>query len=281
MGDHYLPQHYLKAFAENGRFWVHDLIECRTRRGQPKSEANINGLWPAELESHLANKIEAPAQDTIDRIRGMKTIGESEKKNLASYLLAMWKRVPAAKGRTAAHIPKLAIEYEKAYLAQVDAYACDGSITAEQAVAAKQTISKTLTDIAEGSPDYYWHHQIREGASPRMFAALLTMHWTFMVSTTDPFLTCDDPLFFFPEAGVGRKNSELSIPLSTSITLLAHRQSPTRSQFRDIRQKTVAQLNRRTAFNAKRYLFSEQNIPWALKLGTHKPRPTPIIVNRA
>lgn len=281
MGDHYLPQHYLKAFAKNGRFWVHDLTESRTRRGQPKSEANVKGLWPADIETHLANNIESPAQEILDRIRILGAIDESEKVTLATYFINMWKRVPASKERTAAHIPKLALEHKQAYLSQIDGYAADGSLSTNEADKVKQNISNIISSIVAGPPDYYWHHQIRDGASPRMIAGLLSMDWTFMVSGTEPFLTCDDPLFYFTEIGIAHPNSELSIPLSSSITLVAHRQGIQRSQFKDARSNTVIQLNRRTAFNAKRFLYSEHHVPWALKLGTHKPRPTRIIVNRA
>lgn len=276
MGDHYLPRHYLNGFAVKERFWVHDLELRQSRLGQPKSEANVNGLWPGELERHLADKIEGPAQASIDRIRQFQPIASEEREPLATYLLTMWKRVPAAKDRTAAHIPKLAVEHKKAYLAQIDEYSAAGSISEEEADGVKQRVSDILDRIVKGPPDFYWHHGLREGASPRMMSALLTMEWTFLVSNTDPFLTCDDPLFFFKELGIGRASSELSIPLSSSITLLAHRQGTTPGQFRDARASTVVQLNRRTAYNARRFMYSEQALPWALKLGGRKPRPQSI-----
>ncbi|WP_407366179.1 hypothetical protein ABFU50_00700 [Xanthomonas campestris pv. campestris] len=84
MGDHYLPQHYLNGFAIDERLWVHDLERQLTRRGKPKSEANVNNLWPSELERHVAEKIEGPAQDTIDRIRRFEPIDNSEREALAT-----------------------------------------------------------------------------------------------------------------------------------------------------------------------------------------------------
>lgn len=273
MGDHYLPQHYLNGFAIDDRFWVHDLDQRRTRRGQPKSEANVNGLWPDELERHLAEKIEGPAQDTIDRIRQFRPIEESEREALATYLLTMWKRVPAGRDRTAAHIPGLAAEHKQEYLSQIDGLFADGTVSAAEAVDGKQLVSDILDGLANGPPDHYWHHMLRDGATPRMMAALRSMNWTFLVSTSDPYLTCDDPLFFFRGIGIGRVNSELSIPLSTSITLLAHRQGAKSRQFRDARASAVVQLNRRTACNARRFIYSEKPVSWALKLGMRKPCP--------
>ncbi|MGY0556941.1 MULTISPECIES: DUF4238 domain-containing protein [unclassified Lysobacter] len=273
MGDHYLPQHYLNGFAVDERFWVHDLEQQRTRRGQPKSEANVNGLWPDELERHLAEKIEGPAQDTIDRIRQFQPIEESEREVLATYLLTMWKRVPAGRDRTASHIPGLAREHKQGYFFQIEEMVADGTLPAEVAAEGKQRVSDILDGLADGPPDHYWHHMLRDGATPKMMSALRSMDWTFLVSTSDPYLTCDDPLFFFRGIGIGRVNSELSVPLSTSITLLAHRQGAQSRQFREARASRVVQLNRRTAHNARRFMYSEQPVPWALKLGMRKPRP--------
>lgn len=273
MGDHYLPQHYLNGFAVDGRFWVHDLEQQRTRRGQPKSEANVNGLWPDELERHLAEKIEGPAQDTIDRIRQFQPIAALERETLATYLLTMWKRVPAGRDRTASHIPGLAAEHKQGYFSQIEEMVAVGTLSAKGAVEGKRRVADILDGLVDEPPDHYWHRMIRDGATPRMMVALRSMDWTFLVSTCDPYLTCDDPLFFFRSTGIGRVNSELSIPLSSSIILLAHRQGAHSRQFRDARASTVVQLNRRTAYNARRFMYSEQPVPWALKLGIRKPRP--------
>lgn len=273
MGDHYLPQHYLNGFAVDERFWVHDLDQQRTRRGQPKSEANVNGMWPDELERHLAEKIEGPAQDAIVRIRQFQPIEESEREALATYLLTMWKRVPAGRDRTASHIPGLAAEHKREYLSQIEDLAAGGALSAQEAVEGKQWVSDVLDGLVNGPPDYYWHYMLRDGATPKMIAALRSMNWTFLVSSSDPYLTCDDPLFFFRDIGIGRGSSELSIPLSTSVVLLAHRQGVQSRQFQDARASTVVQLNRRTACNARRFMYSETPIAWALKLGTRKPRP--------
>lgn len=281
MGDHYLPQHYLKGFARNERFWVHDLELGKSRPGQPKSEANVNGLWPGELEQHLAQNIEWPAQKIIDRIRQRQPIEAPDKEILAKYLLTMWKRVPASRERTAKHIPDVAVGVRARYHRHVDYLASQGELTAEEVVRGKMIVDGHLDAVLAEQPDYLWHQTLEDGATPRMMDALRTMDWTFLVSDSDPFLTCDDPLFFFTDMGVGREGSELSIPLSSSITLLAHRQGQQRQQYKGARHNTVVQLNRRTAFNARRFMFSETQLEWALKLGAHKPKPSRIKLSAA
>lgn len=281
MGDHYLPQHYLKGFATNERFWVHDLELGKSRPGQPKTEANVNGLWPGELEKHLAQKIEGPAIDIINRIRQRQPVEADEKVVLATYLLTMWKRVPAARERMANHIPDVADGIRADYFQLVDHSAARDELTVEAATASKELIAAHLEIAIANKPDYYWHYTLRDGATPRMMDALRAMDWTFLVSDSDPFLTCDDPLFFFTQMGVGRDASELSIPLSTTITLLAHRQGEQRQQFRAARHSTVVQLNRRTAFNARRFMYSEMPLEWALKIGARKIRPSRIKLSSA
>jgi len=281
MGDHYLPKHYLKGFAVNDRFWVHDLELGKSRVGQPKTEANVNGLWPGELEQHLAEKIEGPAQKIIDRIRQCRPIESPEKEILAKYILTMWKRVPASRERTAKHIPDVAVGVRARYHRHVDYLASQGELTAEQVIQGKKIVDGHLDAVLAEQPDYLWHQTLEDGATPRMMEALRTMDWTFLVSDSDPFLTCDDPLFFFKEIGVGTEASELSIPLSSSITLLAHRQGGQRHQYKDARRSTVVRLNRRTAFNAQRFMYSEAPLDWALKFGARKTRPLRIEVSSA
>ncbi|MEN5206679.1 DUF4238 domain-containing protein [Stenotrophomonas terrae] len=281
MGDHYLPQHYLKGFAVNDRLWVHDLEMRKSRPGQPKSEANVNGLWPSELERHLAEQIEGPAQDIIDRIRHRQPVAYSEKKVLATYLLTMWKRVPAGKERVAKNIPIVAKGTRARLHARFDLAATFTPELRAEAEAAKQLTDEILDRYIAHPPDHFWHHSVREESTPRMMGALLDMTWTFLVSDSDLFLTCDDPLFFFTRTGISGPAAELSIPLSSTITLLAHRQGEQRKQFREVRASTVVQLNRRTACNARRFMYSESATPWALKLGRHKPDPVRIRIRVA
>lgn len=221
----------------------------------------------------MAEKIEWPAQETINRIRQFQDIEQCEREALAVYLLTMWKRVPAGRDRTATHIPALAAEHKQGYLLQIEEMVANGSLPAERAAEASKQVSNILDALADEPPDHYWHHMLRDGATPRMMSALRSMNWTFLVSNSDPYLTCDDPLFFFRSIGIGAMKSELSIPISNSITLLAHRQGSRPRQFRDATPGMVVQLNRRTAYNARRFMYSGQPLPWALKLGLRKTRP--------
>jgi len=281
MGDHYLPQHYLKGFAVNDRLWIYDLELGRSRPGQPKSEANVNGLWPNELERHLAEKIEGPAQNVVDRIRQRRPIAHSERRVLAIYLLTMWKRVPAGKERVARNLPIVAKGTRARLHARFELAAALTPELRTETEAAKRLADEILNRYIADPPDHFWHHSVREENTPRMMGALLDMTWTFLVSDSDLFLTCDDPLFFFTRTGISDPAAELSIPLSSTISLLAHRQGEQRDQFRDVRPSTVVQLNRRTACNARRFMYSESAIPWALKLGRHKPDPARIKIRQA
>ena len=77
MGHHYLPKHYLLGFADGVKLWGHDVTAARLFPTQVKSVANETEMYTEELESHLANVVEGPAQGVIDRVR--KRIGLKER----------------------------------------------------------------------------------------------------------------------------------------------------------------------------------------------------------
>jgi hypothetical protein len=46
MGYHYIPQFYLKGFANENVIWVHDRKDRRSFASQPKSVANETDMYP-------------------------------------------------------------------------------------------------------------------------------------------------------------------------------------------------------------------------------------------
>jgi len=63
MGDHYVPQYYLKGFSQNEgkRIWIYDKTDGVKFPTQVKSIANITEFYSREVEQYLANTIEGPA----------------------------------------------------------------------------------------------------------------------------------------------------------------------------------------------------------------------------
>ena len=264
MGHHYLPQHYLLGFAEESKLWGHDVTASRSFPTQVKSIANETEMYTEELERHLANIVEGPAQDAIDRVRRRIRLRDDDRELLANYIIAMWKRVPAGRNRVAGHIPQLAETLRVQIGQQLDAIAAAEPDLAGNAITRKAEVDQIIASYKENPPDYFWHHTLKSGATPRTVQALLSMDWCFLVSPGEHFIACDNPVFFFQSEGIAADQSELSMPLSSEISLWATRANSNRPQYFTTQRSIVLELNRRSAHNAQRFLYTRDKSPWLL-----------------
>ncbi|WP_115005336.1 DUF4238 domain-containing protein [Xanthomonas campestris] len=272
MGHHYLPQHYLLGFASGKKLWGHDLIEGRSFPTQVKSVANETEMYTEELESHLANVVEGPAQDVIDRIRNRIPLRTGDRELFASYVIAMWQRVPAGRNRVAGHIPQLAENIRVQAIQQLNAIANAEPELAEKAEKRKEEVNQIISSYKKNPPDYFWHHTLKSGATQRTIQGLMSMEWYFLVTTGENFMTCDNPVFFFESEGIAADQAELSMPLGSEICFWARRARSNRPQYFSAERSTVLELNRRSAHNTRRFLYTRQESPWALDFArkTHR-----------
>ncbi|MEJ2745700.1 MAG: DUF4238 domain-containing protein, partial [bacterium] len=109
MGNHYIPQYYLKGFCLNsdGRIWVYDKKGHRKFCTNVASVANICNFYPGELERHLAEEVENPANNVLDKIRNRETLNKEDKNVFSTYIAVMWKRVPASLEQLKRRAPKV------------------------------------------------------------------------------------------------------------------------------------------------------------------------------
>lgn len=277
MGHHYLPQHYLLGFAEQAKVWGHDMTKSRSFQTQVKSLANETDMYTEELERHLANAVEGPAQDAIDRIRNRIRIRDEDRELLASYIVAMWKRVPAARNRVAEHIPHLAESIRVQAERDLDAIAAADPELAEKALSRMAEVNRIIATYKADPPDHFWHHTLKTGATPRMIEGLLSMDWCFLITPGEHFITCDNPVFFFPSEGIGASQSELSMPLSSEITFWANRTNSDRPQYSTTDRSIVVELNRRSAHNTQRFLYTREESPWLLDFAQKAHRLTRLL----
>ena len=146
MGHHYLPQHYLRGFASGKAIWAHDLQEKRSFRTRIKS---------VDLEAHLANFVEGPAQSAIDKLRRLEELSSKDREVLARYIIAMWKRVPAARKRVAATIPGVADKI-KAEFQQANAKAVEENPDlANLASSRKGEVEAIISRYKQDPPDHF------------------------------------------------------------------------------------------------------------------------------
>ncbi len=264
MGHHYLPQFYLRGFADGNTVWVHDRLERRSFPSQPKSIANENKLYSDEIEQHLANDVEDPAKPAIEALRNSQALDSNQRSALAHYVVALWKRVPEGRNRVYAGVPGVAESLRQEIHAELDDAATTAPELASLAEYRKAQVSEIIEKFKKKPPPEIWHQNLSRDSSPNAVAALLSMNWCVLLSTQAEFLTSDNPVFFFQHEGIGRPTSELTVPLSSSALLWAHRLPTQGPLYLKARREAIRALNRRVVSRATRYVYSQRSETWML-----------------
>lgn len=270
MGHHYVPQFYLRGFETDGTIWAYDKLHSRSFPTQVKSIANETGMYSDDLEAYLANEIEDPAKPAIQKIRSHRPLSPEDRLTLAKYIVILWKRTPKGRDRIGQYMPEVSAELRDDLhkeLATLEAEHPDlASRIAQFRAQAEEVIARQERNP---SPEI-WHKSIESWSSPKVVDVLLSMNWTFLHSANAQFLTSDNPVFFFEHEGIGKQNSELSLPLSSSLALWASRRPSPSGRFLSALPAGVREINRRTAFNSRRFLYAARDEPWILPFATKK-----------
>jgi len=265
MGNHYIPQYYLKGFSQNDgkQIWVYDKNIGIKFQTQIKSTANISGLYSNEIEQYLANEIEEPANAVLMKIRNQNQINNEDKKILSEYMVTMMKRVPTGKRR----FEELAPSICKNLFNELDISLSKIAINSPEKIdlinTRKNEIGGILTKFSNNFPDEAWFHNIPPMKSPKIVEALKNMVWYFLVVESGfDFLTSDNPFFFFKSLGIGNPNSEVIFPISNKIALWATWKERLHSVYYKIDTHTLKKINHLTVINATRFVFKANDEYW-------------------
>lgn len=268
MGHHYVPQFYLRGFGSNGRIWAHDRERRTSFQATVKGVANENGMYSEEIESFLANRIEAPAISALTKIRQREKISNDERTALARYIVFLWKRVPDGRQRAMQTIPSVADQIHREIETELDAAVAANPGFADRAASLKVRVAAAIeTHKSKPSPEL-WYSSFESEPSVRLVESLLSMNWVYLATSELQFLTSDNPVFIFRSEGIGNRRSELSLPLSSSIALWATRSTVQSGEFMNATPVAVREINRRTAHNSTRFIYSGANDPWVLPFVT-------------
>lgn len=92
------------------------------------------------------------------------------------------------------------------------------------------------------------------------------MNWALLMDPNGDVLTSDNPVYFFPWAGIGRSESELVFPVDRHTALLAtHERFPTGTYFKG-KGVALREINRRTVGNAERRIIAASKFDWLPRL---------------
>lgn len=184
--------------------------------------------------------------------------------SLAHYIITLWKRVPTARERAAARLPEIAAPLRREYRFTLDQLARVGPEEAENARIKRDQVDEVIRRYVETTPPSICQGSLAKGGTGLPESMLLEMNWQFLQSCDAEFLTCDNPVFFFENEGMGNPQAELTLALSSAVCLWAHKLGPKRPHYFQARPAAIRALNRRVAYNATRFVFSARSEPWIL-----------------
>lgn len=276
MGHHYVPKRYLKAFEsadEPGLIWMYDKVDREFRKVPVVAAAQAPAFYDAETERKLNQLVEGPAQVALSRLQQKEQLRENERRAASLYMAVMLMRVPARRRRATELIPSTVEEVIGQVSAMVDEWASKPETNQQLVVRRRMEIenarAKLLADPGE--------EVIAEVRSPwpsqRVVDAVYGMTWRVVACPKgNPFLTSDNPAFFFTSLGLGRPESELTFPLTPDLALLANRQGPREATLTVQATLPLArEINRRLAVGAERFVFSDEPRQWIAAIARKKP----------
>lgn len=116
-------------------------------------------------------------------------------------------------------------------------------------------------------PMEVWYQNLTPDSLPRFRTILSTMTWVFLTSDKrQPFLTSDNPVFFFEGLGINNPESEITFPISSNITLWATWHKNVLEDYITAKDNIVREINRRTASAATKYVYYSEEAQWVVNL---------------
>lgn len=264
MSHHYLPQQYLRGFTADERLWVYDSEQARTFSSQPKSVANESDMYGEIIENDLASKIENPAQSPLLKITTHKQINAEEKYAFARYIGILFRRVPNARKEVISRLPSIAIE-EQRYLHEqfglLRTQHADKVALIDQRL---REVDLAIKQITSSGGEEIFQNMLRPEYFSNIIHHIGKMNWVFYYSSSQEFITSDNPVFFFDSDGIGNVTSELTFPICSNIALLATNMNRDDLQYIEAKPNIIKEINRRTLCKATRFAFSKKSEDWIM-----------------
>ena len=273
MGHHYIPRHFLRQFAADKsqrQIWMYDLDESKARRTSITNAASENGYYSTGDEIAMANQVEWPAQEPMEKLRRIVNLELDERMRVATYVSCLINRVPAMRrlreDTLRSDLPSLLNDLSDQVLR--------GEESTPLSPPALSQFLSMIDDFKRGGydglpEDAKFMLTQKIWVSERVSALIASMAWLVLVADQKhPFICSDNPVFWFRSIGMGAKSAEITFPLSSGAALLMVHlpQGPVTQAF-DVAPEVVDEINRRTAAEATRFLFAKEDGEWLKRIG--------------
>jgi Protein of unknown function (DUF4238) len=274
MGHHYVPQRYLKGFEALGNpgfIWTFDKMKESLRCLPIDKVAQSAGFYEKQVESDLANQVEGPGSDVIDKIRRGESITEEDRMHLTYYVATMIRRVPVAREKALNMVPQVLTDVAKRTRSLFEEAARFGTID-------RVTLATKLAEVDAIEKKFQNHPPapvLEKIETPWPFESMLliihSMYWRIL-RTDGPsyFLSSDNPAYFFYGMGLKHEECELTFPLCKEFLLHCAWQHCDEGHASAIPQSLVKEFNRRTASGAGRFIFYHDEASWIASVAKNR-----------
>ncbi len=273
MGQHYIPQHYLKNFAISPDFkqvWVYQKGSYSGFTAGIRQVANENNRWPRKVEEHLAEFVENPANTVLNKINERQSLTQQDRKTLTSYIISLFLRVPKGLQRMKDRAPEVLENLLSETRDDLYRFLTKHPDKEEIVTQRLTELPLVISEFKKEFPLEAWYQNLISNYLVKSQQIIPNMNWIFF--TTDnkhPFITSDNPVFYFEDIGIGNEQSELSVPISSQIMFWASWRKATEGYFH-VKDTIVNEFNRRTASISTKYAYCCQEMDWVSKLMNKK-----------
>ena len=193
----------------------------------------------------------------FEKIQSRTSLDADDKRKFANYIVLLMRRTPKQREQARDWVE----ENSETYFKELEGFlkARQSESTLEDAAKIKIFLSK-VNDIRTNRrvcPADVWNRMLSPELYPRARRAIETMKWLFFIHEDRVFLTSDNPVFYFENLGLGNKRSELSLPVSSNIALLAAWDIKS-ERIVNANDRQIRNLNSRTVASATKYIYSHQ-----------------------
>jgi Protein of unknown function (DUF4238) len=218
-----------------------------------------DGIHDFETIENKLELLEKPADPIFEKLRAHQTINKEEKNLFSSYIINMYKRVPASREKVKELLATKSYEPTKEFFEQANL-----PNTPEIRAAAKRKAEELAQ---QKGIDIQIHNWIAASPDSFLIEALQKMVWTFYTAPAPhAFVTSDNPVFISEQFGLGKNISELSFPISSDVILVASWNRFLKEGFFEAPSQFLKELNRRTINGASQFVYFSQSPEWVLTM---------------